>query len=179
VAGVLWLALPSTLLVLGGKAPPLFLLGLLVMPVVLPYALVAQARLAATGAFREAFQLGPIRRRVRRAPFAHTLALVVVLALALPLYLLKVEAIDRDALWLPALFFVTAAIPGRLLTGWAHGRAHTGPRAHWLLRLLCWGTRFAAGGAYVFVVFFWQIFGWRGAAGIYAQHAFLVPTAFY
>ena len=65
------------------------MLGLIAMPVILPYVLVAQSRLAATGEFREAFQLGRIRRRVRRAPFSHTFALIVVMALALPLYLLN------------------------------------------------------------------------------------------
>ena len=138
-----------------------------------------QARLAATGELREAFQLGRIRRRVRRAPFSHTLALIAVLALALPLYLLKIEELDRDALWLLALFFVVLGIPGRVLTGWAHWRGRQGERANVFLRFLCWNTRLAAGGFYVFVVFFWQFFGWRGPAGIYAQHAFLVPAAFY
>ncbi len=40
----------------------------------------------------------------------------------LPLYLLKVEIIPREAAWLPSLIFVAFIFPARLLTGWAYAR---------------------------------------------------------
>ncbi|RMG09728.1 MAG: hypothetical protein D6731_19055, partial [Planctomycetota bacterium] len=177
--GLAWLFLPTTLLVLGTQAPPLALLGGLALPFVLPYAVVAQARLAATGDVRTAFRPRELRARLARAPLAFGLALLVVLALALPLYAFKIEALPRDALWLPALLFLAFALPGRLLAGWAHARAERPRPAHWALRLAAVALTLPTGGAYVFFVFFSQYFGWQGTAGLYAQHAFLLPVAFH
>ncbi|MBX3465993.1 MAG: hypothetical protein KF878_03715 [Planctomycetes bacterium] len=179
VAGFVWLALPTALLAAGGKAPGLALLGALLLVLVLPWLLAAQARLAAEGRFAAAFELGEVRRRLARAPLAHALALVVTLALALPLFLLKVEPVPRDALWLPAAFFLVAAVPGRLLAGWAHARAARPGRAHPVLRLAGAAVALPAGAAYVFVLAFSQLFSWYGATSLFAHHAFLLPVAFY
>lgn len=179
VAGFVWLALPTALLAAGGRAPGLALLGALLLVLVLPWLLAAQARLAAEGRFAAAFELRELRRRIARAPLAHALALVVTLALALPLYLLKVEPVPRDALWLPAAFFLVAAVPGRLLAGWAHARAARPGRAHPVLRLVGAAVALPAGAAYVFVLAFSQLFSWYGATSLFAHHAFLLPVAFY
>src|SRR5262245_45402204 len=114
-----------------------------------------------------------------RAPLATAFALVVTLALALPLYLFKIELLPRDALWLPAAVFIVAMLPPRLLAGWAHARGGREGRAHWLWRLLGLGVALPAAATYVFFLFFSQYFSWNGSAGLYAQHAFLLPVAFY
>src|SRR5690606_28815871 len=118
-----------------------------------------------------AFELREVRRRIARAPLVHAVALVVTLGLALPLYLLKIEHIPRDALWLPALFFVSAAVPGRLLAGWAYARGAREGRAHPALRLVGAAVALPAGAVYVFVLFFSQFFSWYGATSLFAQHA--------
>lgn len=179
VAGAAWLALPTGLLALGGKAPLLALLGALLLVGVLPWLMAAQARLAAEGRFAAAFELRELRRRIARAPLVHAAALVVTLALALPLYLLKIEPVPRDALWLPAAFFLLAAVPGRLLAGWAYARGAREGRAHPVLRLLGAAVALPAGAAYVFTLFFSQFFSWYGATSLFAHHAFLLPVAFY
>lgn len=179
VAAGIWLAIPTALLVLGGKVPPVALLGLLALIVVIPYVVVAQARLAAEDDFGAAFRLGEIRRRAHRAPLATAIAVVATLGLALPLYLFKIELLPRDALWLPAVFFVVALLPGRLLAGWAHARGARTGRAPWLLRLIGLGVTVPAAGVYVFFVFVSQYFSWSGAASLFAHHAFLLPVAFY
>jgi hypothetical protein len=155
------------------------LLGIPLMCVFLPYALMAQARLAVENDVRAAFDVVEIRRRIARAPFAVALALIVTLGLALPLYAFKIEVLPRDALWLPAVFFLLLAVPGRLLAGVAHHRGSREGRGHWFLRLVGLGLTLPAGFFYVFFVFVNQYFGWSGATGLYAQHAFLVPVAFY
>ncbi len=179
VAGAAWLALPTALLALGGRAPLLALLGALLLVAVFPWLLAAQAHLAARARFSAAFELGELWRRIGRAPLAHAIALVVTLGLALPLYALKIEHIPRDALWLPAGVFLAAGVPGRLLAGWAHARGARAGTAHPALRLAGAAVALPAGAAYVFVLFFSQFFSWYGATSLFAHHAFLLPVAFY
>lgn len=179
VAGFAWLALPTALLALGGANPLLALLGALLLVVILPWLLAAQARLASEGRFGAAFELREVRRRIARAPLANAVALVLVLGLALPLYLLKIEPVPRDALWLPAVFFIVAALPGRVASGWAYARGAREGRAHPLLRVLGLAVALPAAGAYVFVLVFSQLFSWYGGVSLFAHHAFLLPVAFY
>src|SRR5262249_55169934 len=108
VAGFAWLALPTALPAAGSQAPPPALPGAPPLVLALPWTLMAQARLAAEGRFGAAFELRELRRRIARAPIVTALALVVTLGPALPLYLLKIEPVSRDALWLPALVFLPA-----------------------------------------------------------------------
>ncbi len=91
-----WLVIPVTLLALGSRRPffnlpGILLLGLVAVP--LPY---LQARFAAENRFRAMFELRSVRDRFKRAPWAFTFALMLLLVGALPLYLLKIEMIPRD-----------------------------------------------------------------------------------
>lgn len=175
-----WLSPPTLLLAAGKAAPGLGLLGALLLVLCLRLALVAQARVAATGELRAGFAWGEIREDVRRAPLATALALALTLALALPLYLLKIQLLDRDAFWLLALPFLVLLWPTRVASGWALRRARRREaRSHLLWRILGTCLALPAGGAYVFLLFFSQYFAWRGSAGLFAHHAFLLPVAFY
>lgn len=178
LAGFVWLLLPCALLALSPAAPALFLLGLPLLALVIPWLVMAQARLAAEQRFRAAFELSEIRRRIARAPLATLIAIVVLLAPALPLFLLKLEPLSRDARWLPALVYLGALLPGRLVTGWAYARGGRPGRAHWLLRWPVRALIWPAAGAYVLVLFFNQYFDWQGTAGLFAQHPFLLPVPF-
>lgn len=179
VAGAIWLAPPMGLFALGEREPGFYLLGWLALIVVVPWLVMGQARLAAEARFGAAFELRELRRRIARAPFAAAAAVVVVLAAALPLYLLKVEPAPRDALWLPAGVFLAAALPGRLLAGWAHARGGREGRAHPVLRLTGAAVVLPAVAAWVPVALFLQLFTWRGPADLLGQHAFLLPVAFH
>jgi hypothetical protein len=180
VAAFAWLALPTAMIVNGRKAPGLMALGAVVLALIAPYVVVAQARLATQQRFRAAFELRAIRAVISRAPLATALAVIVTLGLAVPLYFWKIEPLPRDARWLPALFFVAGMLPGRLLAGWAFHRGDREGYAHWGLR---WPVKtlllVPAGAGYVFVLFFAQLFAWHGAPGLFAHHAFLLPVAFY
>lgn len=179
VAGALWLAAPMGLFALGEREPGFYLLGWAALVLVVPWLVMGQARLAAEGRLGAAFELRELRRRIARAPFASAAAVVVVLAAALPLYLLKVEPAPRDALWLPAGAFLLAAVPGRLLAGWAHARGGREGRAHPVLRLTGAAVALPAVAAWVPVALFLQLFTWRGPADLLGQHAFLLPVAFH
>src|SRR5262249_2432434 len=155
-------------------------LGVLWLGVVLLYLPFLQMRLAMTNRLAGAFELGAVRADFRRAPWAFTFAFVITLLTALPLYLLKIEMVPREAAWLPSLFFVAFIFPARLLTGWAMGRAQRReqPR-HWFFR---WTGRLPVVPAvafYVLVVYFTQFTSWNGVWSLYEQHAFLVPVPFF
>jgi hypothetical protein len=179
-----WLALPITLLAVSrfGQSTGASLLGFigaLMLAVVLPYLPFLQTRLAQTNRLRGAFEIGAVRRDFGRAPWAFAFAFVVTLLFAVPLYLLKIQIVPREAAWLPSLVFIVFIFPARLLTGWAMGRAarRAAPR-HWFFR---WTGRLSflpAAAFYVLIVFFTQYTSWNGVWSLYEQHAFLVPVPF-
>jgi hypothetical protein len=138
-----------------------------------------QARFAQENRLGAMFELGAIRRRFARAPLAFFLALVCTLVLAIPLYLLKIEIVPREAAWLPSLLFVVSIFPARVLSGWALARSdrRASPR-HWFWR---WSSRLAMLGValwYVLLVYFTQYLSWYGVWSLLEQHAFLVPAPF-
>ncbi len=104
----------------------------------------------------------------------------MTLLFALPLYLLKIEMVPREAAWLPSLVFIAFIFPARLLTGWAMGRAvHRPAPRHWFFR---WSGRLVfwpSASFYVMVVFFTQYTSWNGVWSLYEQHALLVPVPFF
>jgi hypothetical protein len=177
---MLWLAVPAILIAFGGRQPLLGVLGALVLAMIVPFLPFLQVHYAVEGRLSAMFSRRAIRLRFRRAPWAFAFALVVLLvAAAIPLYLLKIEMVPRDAAWLPSLVFVVFLAPARLLTGWAYGRSgrREEPR-HWLLR---WTGRLAivpAALLYVLMVFLAQYTSWGGVASLYDQHAFLLPVPF-
>jgi multisubunit Na+/H+ antiporter MnhB subunit len=180
LGGLVWLIGPISLLAAGARAPVIGFLGGLLLAIVVLYLPFAQVRFAAENRFRAMFELRALRDHFRRAPVAFLVALVGTLLFALPLYLLKIEIIPREAAWLPSLVFVAFIFPARLLSGWAYARAdrREAPR-YWLFR---WGARplmMSAALIYAVIVYFTQFTSWHGIASLYEQHAFLVPVPFF
>ena len=179
-----WLVLPITLLACSrGHRPVATLAGFVggfLLAIVLLYLPFLQMRLATSNRFRAVFELQAVRMDFRRAPWAFTFALFVTLLFAIPLYLLKIEVVPREAAWLPSLVFIVFIFPARLLTGWAMRRAaiRQQPR-HWFFR---WTARLPLLPIvlmYVLIVFFTQYTSWNGVWSLYEQHAFLVPVPFF
>jgi hypothetical protein len=184
IAAFIWLALPITLLAQGQRplpiAPLLGWIGGISLAFVLLYLPFLQMRLAATGQLSEAFSLRGVRTEYRRAPWAFAFAFLLTLLFALPLYLLKIEIVPREAAWLPSLVFVAFIFPARVVTGFALARAarREAPR-HWFFR---WTGRLPllpAAAFYVVIVFFTQYTSWNGVWSLYEQHAFLLPVPFF
>jgi hypothetical protein len=125
------------------------------------------------------FEVRPVRQWFRRAPIAFLLALLITLLFAIPLYLLKIEIIPREAAWLPSLVFVVFIFPTRLLTGWTCGYAsHRERNRNWFLRQFARFGMLPVAAIYVLIIFFTQFTSWHGAASLFEQHAFLVPVPF-
>lgn len=184
VAAMAWLVLPVTLLVVGHApapfAPLLGWLGALLLAVVLVHLPFLQMRLAEQNRLAAAFEWRAARADYRRAPWLFALAFLVTVLSALPLYLLKIEMVPREAAWLPSLAFVAFIFPARLLTGCAVAHARRRPtEGHWFFR---WTGRVAflpVALLYVLVVYFTQFTSWNGVWSLYEQHAFLVPVPFF
>jgi hypothetical protein len=179
VGGFAWLVLPITLLAVGTIAPFAGLLGGVMLGLVVMYLPFLQAHFAVENRLGAMFELAVIRRRFLRAPVAFWFALFSTLLLAVPLYLLMIEAVEREVLWLPSLFFVVFMFPARLLAGWAYARAARREQPRWLpVRWLARAALAPIAGAYVLIVFASQYTNWHGIWGLYEQHAFLVPAPF-
>lgn len=102
-----------------------------------------------------------------------------MLLAAIPLYILKIEMIPREAAWLPSLAFVLFLAPARLVTGWAYARSMRRERPrHWLFRVLGRLAIVPVAILYVVVVFLSQYISWSGVGSLYEQHAFLLPVPF-
>lgn len=179
-AGTLaWLAIPVSLIALGRRFAVAGLLGGLLLglvALVLPF---LQVRFVVEDRFSALFEYRAVRRRFLRAPWAFALAACLTLALAIPLYLLKIEMIPRETAWLPGLVFLAFIVPARILAGWAYARSdrREAPR-HGFFR---WTARLAmipTGLAYALIVFFTQYTAWHGIWSLYEQHAFLLPVPF-
>ena len=182
IGGVMWLAIPVALLIVGAFLPPGggFLLGLLgggLLFLVALYLPFIQTHYAVENRFGAMFELGRVRELFRQAPIAFWTALFITLLFSLPLYLLKIEFPPREIAWLPSLFFVAFIFPARLLTGWAMGRAlkRELPR-HFIFRWLARFSVIPIAGFYVLIVYLTQYLSWHGAFSLIEQHAFLVPS---
>lgn len=180
VGGLVWIAPPVTLMAMSQRVPALGWLGAALLVFVSLYLPFLQARFAAERRFAAFFELRTVRRCFTRAPVAFLLALWSTLLFALPLYLLKIEMVPREAIWLPSLVFLAFIFPARLLCGWACSRAERRALPRW------WGFRWTsrllmlpAVLIYVIVVFFSQYTAWHGVWSLYEQHAFLLPVPFF
>ena len=179
VGTMAWIVGPVTLLAAGRSFPILGILGAILLGVVVMSLPFLQMRFATTQRFRGLFEWREIRQRFLRAPWAFAFTLFLSLTFAIPLYLLKIEILPREAAWLPSLFFVVFMFPTRVLSGWAYGRSiRRDPPRHWFFR---WTGRLAmlpVAAFYVLIVFFSQFTAWRGIWSLYEQHAFLLPVPF-
>lgn len=179
VGTLAWIFVPVTLIAAGRGAPLLGFVGALMLAAVVLHLPFLQMRFAAENRFRALFAVGQVRQRFKRAPWAFAFAMLVALASAVPLYLLKIEMIPREAAWLPSLVFIVFIYPSRIVAGWAYGRAdrRETPR-NWFFR---WTGRLAMIPVvllYVVIVYFTQFTAWDGIYSLYEQHAFLLPVPF-
>jgi hypothetical protein len=186
IAALVWLLLPALLMIIALTSPGGGLLGLigLVGAVgmwwVLMYLPFLPIQMASEQRFWSAFDRRSVRAAFRRAPFAFLIAVVGLVVLALPLYLLRIEAIPQELLWVLSLIFVVLIFPAKLLAGWALRRSRQKEReSHWTLRWIAWVPLVSAIGFYVGFLYLAKFALWEGTASILLQHAFLPPVPFY
>jgi hypothetical protein len=174
-----WLVVPAILITATGRFPLLGALGALILAIIVPFLPFLQVRYAVEGRFKALFSRRAIRERFRRAPWAFAFSLMVLLLASIPLYLLKIEMVPREAAWLPSLLFVMFLAPARVLTGWAYARSGRRDQpTHWFFRTMGRLAIVPAAALYVLVVFLAQYTSWGGAESLFDQHAFLLPVPF-
>jgi hypothetical protein len=174
----LWLAIPTTIIALT-RGGPLLLIGMGMLVVVLVYVPFTQIHFAVHDKLPRIFQVDAVQYLFKRAPVAFFVAFLGTLLLALPLYLLKIELVPRDALWLPAVVFVLTIFPTKLLAAWAYHRgARRAEPRHWFFVWTMRALMIPVALFYAFVVFLTQYTGWHGVFGLYEHHAFLLPVPF-
>ena len=174
-----WLAVPVTMLAVGRRMPPVGMIGALGLGIVATSLPFLQVQFAMEGRFSSLFATRVVRERFRRAPWAFALAFLLTVVAAVPLYLLKVEMVPREAAWLPSLVFVAFLFPARLACGWAHARGGLREsRRHWSWRGMGRLAMMPIAGLYVLIVFLAQYTSWGGSWDLYEQHAFLLPVPF-
>jgi hypothetical protein len=176
---LLWLIVPLMLLAQGHRYPALGILGAVLLAGVVLYVPFLQVRFARDDRFRAFREVRQTRAAFRGAPLAFAFALWIHLLFAMPLYLLKIEVIPRDLVFLEGLVFLLFIFPARVLGGWAYARgANRDVPRHWLARWMGRALMVPVVIAYVFVVFTSPHLGWHGVASLYEQHAFLLPVPF-
>ncbi len=184
VGAFIWLFLPVFLMVLGSTvAKPIAVLlgwvGALGLAWVLTYLPFLQTHFAKENRFWALFERRVVKEQFIRAPLAYWASLTVTLLFAIPLYLLRIELIPKELIWIPTLVFVVFIYPARLLAGWAYGNAlrRTKP-TYFILRLGAWLATLPIVLLYLLILFFSQYTSWTGAASLFEQHAFLLPVPF-
>ena len=179
-----WLFLPTVLFgALQDTSQPgqiiLTLIGGLSLICVLSWVPFLQARFAAQQRFSTMFELRNVRGMYRRTPITFLLAVVVMYALALPLYLFKLFETPQDMRWLLTPLFIVSIYPARIFVGWAYARSQIRQRKTWLIfRLVSNLIMWPALGFYVFLLFFTPAVGAAGRAVLFQHHALLLPWPF-
>lgn len=182
----LWLVIPSLMFAAasapdGGQGGPVLvtLLGGLSLVIVLGWLPMLQAHFTAENRFRAMFELGTVRRKFKRTPLSWMLALILVYVLSLPLYLFKVAALPRDAVWGITLIFVATIYPTKLLLGWVYYRASARTQNAWFgWRWLARTVVMPLLAVYVFILFFTQFIGIHGSGVLLEHHLFLLPIPY-
>jgi hypothetical protein len=138
-----------------------------------------QAHFAAENRFSAFRELGRVRELFRRAPFLFFLSIVVLYALALPLYLAKVAVPPRDAMWMVTPIFIATIYPSRILIGWSYARAARRERRSWLIwRWPLWAALMPLLAFFIFLLFFTPAIGAYGRRVLFEHHALLLPSPF-
>ncbi|HWA97371.1 MAG TPA: hypothetical protein VG713_02720 [Pirellulales bacterium] len=182
IGALAWLFVPVTLLIVGMRIPstPIGALGALLFTLALVYLPFVQTRFAAENRLGAMFRISPVRDAFGRAPIAFVLSLGMTFIMAVPLYLLKIQMLPREAAWLPCLFFVVFTWPAKMALGWSYSYGARRPQSrHFVLRWLARLAMLPLAAAYVGLTYLTMYTSWYGMASIYAQHPFLVPVPFF
>lgn len=184
MATLIWLAIPVTIMIVSARSVDAVAvltgtLGVISFAWVSMHLPILQAHFAAENRWGAMFELSVARESFRRVPVRYLITLLATYVFALPLFLLKIEKIFPELLFLPALVFVAFMLPMRWIAGWTYLQACRSPRrASLWFRWPAWLVQLTLALAFAGFAFVMRFVIWSGAAGLFEQHAFLVPAPF-
>jgi hypothetical protein len=166
-----------------GVAGLVGVVALMALGISMLYLPMLQANFAAENRLLALFDVRRVRDDFRHAPWAWLGAmLLTLLVLPLPLYFLKIEATQREVMWLPCLVFVAFMLPARIATGLALRRCRRKPLPVGLWATISrWSVRLIMPlvvAVYLGFVYVSQYTSWDGLGTWVAQHAVLIPVPF-
>jgi hypothetical protein len=180
-----WLLIPSGLLIVAANRndPGGVLLALVGIPLaasVFALLIQIQLRFATTERWRSFLEPRAACAQFRRAPLWSALAGWLALILALPMFLLKIEAVPPELYWVLSLIFVAGAWPSRLLLGASAASGKNRAKlSSWWWSLL-WAIVLLIGcGAFAVILVLTRYLSWSGAGSFWENHLFLLPTPFW
>jgi hypothetical protein len=140
---------------------------------------IIQTQFSVTGDLRSFLDPRRVLGIVRRAPIWHLCSWIMVVVLSIPFYLLKIETVPEELLWILALVFLMFALPARVIMGWALSRSlkRQVPRPWWLTVPVCF-LMLIASSFYVFVLTTTRYLSWNGALSLFENHTFLLPVPY-
>lgn len=181
---IIWLAIPVTIMIISARSVDAVailtgLAGILSFAMVATYLPILQVHFASENRFSAMFELKVARETFRRAPIRHLMTTLATFVFALPLFLLKIERIFPELLFLPAIVFIVFMLPARFISGWTFLNAcQKEKQASLWFRWPAWTLQLGLAVAFAGFVFLMRFVIWTGAAGLFDQHAFLVPAPF-
>jgi len=184
VGTAVWLAVPSLLFALPLDPSIIWQRWLAVigaggLVVVLAWAPLIQVQFAARERFRALFDLGAVRTMFRQAPLRWVLAISLLYASAIPMFLwsgrLKMMVQSHREILDLTLISLATTFPARVLLGWVYSRAvQRAPSPliwSWAMRLLL--AALLAG--YVYLLFLSSLTAELGRHWFNEHHALLLP----
>lgn len=185
VGSAIWLLLPTVLLTNSthprpGLAGLSIVLGMLIAVPVFMILPMLQIQFAADQKFGSLFDIRQAWARMRRTPLACLLALLLMLVLALPLFLLKIEKIPPELFWLLSVLFIVLGWPARFIWGWVYRysqqrESHASRGIRWPIGILT----AASALIFAFAFFLTRYTSWNGTLSLFENHVFLLPAPFW
>lgn len=182
---IIWLFVPTLLLVMATMTENVVaaitgLLGVALSTMVYMVVPFLQASFATDNRFSSMFNLYRVYDAYRRAPIFHWMSLFLLLLFAIPLFLLKIEKIPTDLMWMLSLVFIVFSLPARIVVGWAFGVGRNRPKKSWRIvryPVLLMGPPITL--LFTIIFFFTQYTSWNGGMSLFEHHAFLLPVPFW
>lgn len=185
MGSIIWLAVPTMLLIaatrLDGSVSVLCgIAGAAAAIPVFSMLFLVQTRFAETRRFASFFEIMRAYEIFSHVPVSYVLAFFLSLVMSLPLFLLKIEEIPGELLWLLSLVFVAFSLPSRLFMGLAYRRRlkQVRPASRWLR----WPVAFMVvllAASYVAILSSTRYVSWNGALSLIENHVFLLPAPFW
>jgi len=186
IGSLAWLFIPTSLLIAATSIPQpgialsAGVLGWMIAVPVFAALPILQTHFAVGGRLSNFFELSAAFSKFGRAPIWYLIAWMLAVTFSLPLFLLKIETIPAELLWILSLVFLVFTWPTRVLLGWFYRRAtqQSRPAPLWISLPIGLLT-LPISVAFVSVLTITRYTSWGGTFSLFENHLFLLPAPFW